>query len=303
MSRGTGCVSTVSEAKDDRGNGLVGSGTGCVSVRTASGVEIPIDRIIEYVFPEEESYRIWVDIFFDNPTDEAQDLLLLHRGSLIATDESQEAWSENTTNWLTQRICALHKKSDVIVVNGDGFVTLGAQTYRLWNGSPPKHMVGSEPFDVPLSMWRVGSFAKRERHLLRVHLVMVKDTFRKHVGDSGTFYSYGDGILLDKIEYEDLPSYEGEDANRYRAEFERFKVCARMVPNIFEYVVVSHEKCLRWEATTLSPTLSVRAVCGELQKNTRWFMADCSDRWSVMGQLSNRFVLKLSLDQASSKTV
>lgn len=282
----------------------VNAGTGCVSIGSRTGAGLRVERVIEYVQPEQESYVIWVDIFLLNESPSEQSILLLHRGSLAATNETDSAWLgsaiSNRSHWLTKRIIALHEGSvDPIAVQSDDRVAIGDLTYDVWRSqsSSLSAIVGDKPdSDVPFTMWEIGSFKGPGRYALRFKLAMTRETFQRHVPTEGLFYAYGESILLHKIENEDLTFYDGEDAASYKEAFAVFKSGSHLFPDIFEYVVIAPENSsLAWETTSLSPRFSPQVISEELNKNTRWFIADfcartqhASTRWQFRG-----FILKL----------
>jgi len=151
---------------------------------------------------------------------------------------------------------------------------------------------------VPFSMWSINDLAAEQRQVIRIRLSMAPQTFESHIGRKGMFYAYGESILLNKIEYEDLACYKELDAGDYRQAFAKFKSGFHIVPDVFEYLVISpRDTYLGWEATPLSPMLSPQVVLPkDIQRNTRWFIADYkqSDKWSLVGSRYNGFVVKIT---------
>lgn len=281
--------------------------TGCISIGT-TGAPVQIDRVIEYFQPHNGSCMVWVDVFLDNTSNEDKNLLLLHRGSLSAANVTRESWAspENVpataSLHLTNRIVRLHHSFDPIRAMPEGIVAVGERDYQVWEGPELVSVVIGDKAeaDVPFTLWRIGPFSGGQRHVFRIRMVMTPQTFERHVGPLGTFYAYGEAILLDKIEYEDLTCYEGSDAEEYRQVFAEFNACSQMLPDKFEYLVVSPEgTTLEWETTPLSPLISPQLILeDDLRSNTRWLVASYADKWSLIGKRYNGFVVKITTASA-----
>jgi hypothetical protein len=286
--------------------------TGCVSIATRLGDLLRIERVIEYFRLDESTCTIWVDIFMYNPGKDNSYPLLLHRGSLSGTDVTKDSWllKSSTSDdiferQITDRIMQLHEAYDPIRLSCKGLVTAGDHDYHPIQQSEPLQVVVGDvaKANIPFTMWKIGCFVGDQRHVIRLRLVLTPKTFESQIGREGIFYAYGESILLDKIEYEDLPCYEGEDAAEFRQAFAMFKSCRHVVPDTFEYLVISPEsKELEVETKVLSPMISPQFISSaNLRRCTRWFVADNShsDKWSLMGKRYNGFVVKVLAAQAT----
>jgi len=118
------------------------------------------------------------------------------------------------------------------------------------------------------------------------------ECYNTQIGQGDTIYAYGDSILWQRIEH-DLRTYTGPNAEDYRL---RFLEGARVVPNIFEWLLVSPDSSTRWVTTPLSYNLSPRVVPDEYQQTTHWFVADYSQggAWHLVGNRYNAFTLKIT---------
>jgi hypothetical protein len=254
-----------------------------------------------------------VDVFLHNFSDRERRLLLLHRGSLCGLNVSAKSWSlaetsqESFERELTTRIISLHENFDPIEFPQEGTVAVAGHEYRVWQGPEELPVVvgDRDGTDVPFTMWDVGGFTPGQRHLLRVRLSMAEETFEKQVGNRGFFDAYGEAILLRKIEQEDLPHCAESDTESYWRGFDRFQAADHVVPDTFEYLVVSPIGTeLRWETTALSQNLSCQFVPpGELRSCTRWFVADNSDseHWCLEGRRCNGFVVEMTAAEVSTQ--
>jgi hypothetical protein len=131
---------------------------------------------------------------------------------------------------------------------------------------------------------------------------MSHGTFIAGIGRDKAFVAYGESILLSKIQHEDLPAYEGADRDAYEEHLERFLAGNRIVPEAFEYLVISPEgSSLPWDTTPLSPTLFQQPIDSpELEQCTRWFVTDASATkdWQLTGKAYSGFVLKVDSAEA-----
>jgi len=286
--------------------------TGCVSLGTDTGVALPVERVIECFLANESESRIWVDIFLHNPSGSEQSLIILHRGSLKAVNVTEESWSTGEDSGLsggpferslTSRIVQLHQSFDPIQISPGGRVRVGATDYQVVSGSvAPRVMIGDNPrANVPFTMWRVGPFVSG-RHILRMRLDMSPETFEAQIGRSSSFCAYGEEILLDRIQHDDLVTYDGADIEAYRQAYDQFKNGTRMVPDVFEYVVVSPDGIeLPWRITTISSMIHEhRIFAPNLSATTRLFIADCahSHEWTLQGEPYNGFVVRFTSRRA-----
>jgi len=287
-----------------------------ILIATERHVQIEIDRVIEYVCPDlkQHSCDIWADVFLNNKGPEAGSISVLHRGSLSATDVTNSSWSPEalagnaTLSSLTRRIINLHNATEPIVLSQPGVATIGHHKYTVWNSGKEglqRIAGGSSLIDVPFTKWQIGPFAANERSLIRIHFQLMPPSYVAQVGKAGTFYAYGEAILLDIIEHEDLPCYEGCDASEFYRAFETFQAARHLVPETFEYLVISaDDDNLTWETTPLSPMLYSPPIQSEaLARTTHWFIADHAhgDRWSLVGTRYNGFVLKVRATEVAAQ--
>ena len=290
--------------------------TGCVSIASSVVPPAVVERVIECFYASEGNKKgtIWVDIFFLNPSAKEDTLLVLHRGSLSAVDVTKESWaaeqqqSGSFTLSLANRIQQLHATTVPVVPLPGEKVRLGEHEYHLWCGPKlPRAIVGDKPgADVPFTMWELGPFAPQTPHILRLRLSMSHETFDTQVGTQGEFYAYGDAILLDKIENEDLPRYAGDDANDYRNAYKLFRSKAHVVPKVFEYLVVSPDNTdLGWETIPLSPMSSPQLLPHDLGRTTRWLITDNShsDKFSLVGKRYNGLVVRVTSTQPATTSL
>jgi hypothetical protein len=260
-----------------------------------------IKRVIEYFYPGKRG-KIWTDIFLDNPSHERLDLFVLHAGSLLAQDATDDSWvrempeTDQCAGVLTKRIVQLHKEGHYFPIRIDRDVRsvwLDDEEYRVWQGELSR-LIGDDPdADVPFTLWRINPIIPG-KSVLRLCLEMREPTYKRRLGGGSSFFAHGEAIILRNIEDGDLPLYKGDDAERYVVEFERFKQ-AHKVPETFEYLIVSRDdQDLSCEAVTLSPFISPRFIRSSfLARTTRWFVTDtvCSDNW----ELKASFVFKIDL--------
>jgi hypothetical protein len=239
-------------------------------------------------------------------------MLILHRGSFSGRDATCESWlpgSESGAGFpksLTRRICELHRTEAPIEIPTFGVVTLGNTQYTVWNErdrSALVTIVGDSPAtDVPFTMWGVGPIP-RGSSLFRICLQMSPATFAAGIGRDRRFVACGEGILLDKITREDLPSYDGPDAAAYAAALAQFQNSDHVTPETFEYLVVGPEGAdLPWETTPLSPRLLQPSIRSRsVERCTRWFLADTSTtrNWYLTGNAYSSFVVKVDAHDAA----
>jgi hypothetical protein len=129
---------------------------------------------------------------------------------------------------------------------------------------------------------------------------MSRPTYDVQVGDS--FRAYGESILLDKIQFQDLPRYREPDREQYLRKFEAFKANKHLVPEFFEYLLVAPEKEeLHCTTQPLSWASEPLILDEQLRKNTRWFVADISRTalFSISGQPYNDFCLRVTMKYAA----
>jgi len=275
--------------------------------------DIAIERVIESVEPGKNGCRIWIDMFLNKTSCEPQNLLLLHRGSLRAANVTSESWlhTDDSSNGkafsLTKRITQLHQKLEPLCVFPSACVMVGDRGYRVSNASLRLQTIVGEEHgqDIPFSLWEIGEFTSSGRQVVRVCLSMSREAFEKELGTDQTFYTYGGGMLLDKIEHEDFISYRGANAEVFRRAFLIFKSALNVIPDVFEYLLVSLESAeLQWEALPLSHFLSPQIVFPEeLQSNTQWFVAGTAERPrdSELDPRYDGFVVKLKHSEVWNK--
>lgn len=282
----------------------LGTGTGCISIVNANGDPTPVDRVIEYLQPKDGT--VWVDICLFNNSDRDQRYWILHRGSLTARNITLESWLPNRTRPrldLTERIRKLHHTFDCIDIDDAG-VTIGEISYKVWDSKKQEvePVIGANAeLDVPFTMWELSGFAASARYILRLQLRMGKATFQNQIGSRDVINLYGESILLDKIESEDLSAYREtnpEQYENYRVQFERFQSGIHLIPDIYEFLLVSADGTeLGWETSSVSPMLSPRLIADDdLQRATCWFVNDIAhnSRFLFVGRRSNSFAVKAS---------
>jgi hypothetical protein len=285
------------------------SSTGCISIGTPVDARIEIERVVEYCKPTASSCLIWVDIFCNNPSDVPQSLLVLHRGSFVARDVTRRSWLENSDIFsfertLTRRLTRLHKNFDPILEKETNAVKLGKYEYLVPENDYEVSIVvgGQEDIDSPFTMWNISEIPGKTRQMIRLSLTMGDSTFLARIGGRDSFHAYGEAILLQKIEFEDLASFEGRRCSgEYRDAFDSFKSSKHVVPDIFEYLLVSEDDTpLGWEVTPLSAGLSARWIpYPDMQNNTVWFVTDISRAsFSLVGRRKrNAFAVRFTADQ------
>jgi hypothetical protein len=292
----------------------MGFGTGCVSIGAPPGSKIGVDRVIEYIEPAEGSCIIWVDIFLHNASPEKKPITVLHRGSLSACDVTRQSWpcaepdDASFEASLTRRLMGLHRDFDPIARTSNSGITLAGLEYIPANDVLVRTVAGAEKGrDVPFSMWEIDSPAGVRRHLVRLRLEMTAETFQVQIGAPHEFYAYGEEILFQKVEYEDLPFYEGDDAAIYRQTFAAFKKLQRIVPDMFEYLIVCEEgQRLAWQATPIADISAPLIADESVAMNTAWFVADIlhSADWKLLGRPKyNGFVLRITNAPAEASSL
>jgi hypothetical protein len=271
--------------------------TGCISVG-AGDSQIQVDRVIEYIQLTTHSFVLWVDIFFQNHSSESQSLTVLHRGSFSASDVTRASWALAEPprllfeRSLSERLIQLHADSEPVGLATKG-VSIDGHVYQIPEaGCKVTTVVGGvSDIDTPFTMWEVGSFYGPERHLIRLRLPMNPETYRNRVGQRDRFYAYGETILLEKIQLQDLPAYNGPELEKYCQAFITFSGRRHAVPDKFEYVIVGAEHApLDWTATSLNSHLSERWIKSqELRRSTMWFVSETlhSGDWSLVGKTRN----------------
>jgi hypothetical protein len=283
------------------------SSTGCISIGTvrASGVEI--DRVVEYCSPSANSCCIWVDIFCSNTSKSPRRLLVLHRGSFVARDVTRLSWIQGGDDdfafesMLTRRLKRLHKNFDPVVSAEANIVRVGNYEYRVPDSNYRISTVvgGDEDADAAFTMWEISEIPAHTRQVIRLALTMGKQTFQARISGRESFHAYGEAILLQKIEFEDLASFDGRDREEYREAFARFMSGEHIVPDVFEYLLVSEGEFLDWDVTPLSPGLSARWITyPDLNTNTVWFVMDILNAtFSIVGRRKyNAFALRITAD-------
>lgn len=254
--------------------------TGCVSFGSRVSDALTLDRVIETfsVNPVSKTCGIWLDVFVDNVTVVDQTLLFLHRGSLSAEIVTRDAWSSTSVRTrhcpITARLVKLHEQFDKIETGADNVISLGGERYKLLERQDgklePALPQAADEQNVPFTMWEIGPFPANEKRLLRVRMSLGKKTYAAQIADGNEFYAYGDSILLDRIT-EDLMVYSGPDQEGYRKLFDA--VTTRIVPQVFEYVLLSEPGSPQWETTPLSYNFSPQLVPAEYETTTHWFVA------------------------------
>jgi hypothetical protein len=287
------------------------SSTGCISIGVSKDSGIQVDRVVEFFEPASDSGVLWVDVFFSNPTPQPQSISILHRGNFSATDVTRQSWSAadslapGLARSLTGRLKTLHEDFDPIRTADDSIIVAGIE-YRLPEIDPIITCVVDvkDNIDTPFTMWDLHGFPGPRRQLFRLRLEMGRATFSSRMGEVGEFYAYGEAILLNKIQCQDLPSYEGPCAEEFRQAFNRFQTERHVVPDKFEYLLVWNDVTdLGWEATALSANLSTRWISDpDLRRNTLWFVADIEGAaWSLGGSLKqNSYALRFTSERVVS---
>jgi len=251
-----------------------------------------IKRVIEYFCPNDrEGSRIWVDIFLDNLSEGELTLKLLHAGSLSGKDVTEASWGGPCTTSdcecvLTRRIEELHEDYLPIATKYyEKSVQLGKDVYHAWKGNLRKVIGDDQSAHVPFTLWQLDRVVPGKT-VVRLCLEMHGPTRQERLGNKGSFYAYGEAIVLRNIEDGALPSYTGDDAEKYQQEFAEFKR-AHKAPEAFEYLIVSPEReSLLWDAVPLSASLSPMYIRStELAKTTRWFTANNPDGWQLQASM------------------
>jgi len=194
----------------------------------------------------------------------------------------------------------LHKNLDPILETRTNVVKAGDYVYTVPGNDYEVHTVvgGEKDIDSPFTMWEISRIAGNTRQMLRLSLAMRDGTFSARIRGRDSFHAYGESILLQKIEFEDLATFDGGRSEEYRQAFARFKAGRHAIPNVFEYLVVSEDDVpLNWEATPLSAGLSARGIpYPELKQNTVWFFTNIvSATFRIVGRPKyNAFALRLT---------
>jgi hypothetical protein len=281
--------------------------TGCISIGVEQDASVVVHRVIEYFKPACDSAVLWVDIFADNSSHQSQSLTIIHRGAFTAIDVTSESWSASPTSTRTmerslrERVTRLHQTSEPIQDLGESFVVASVE-YSLPAAKPTiVELVGGSDgcdVDVPFTMWEIRGFPEPGSRLLRLRLDMGRGTFDARIRNRNEFYAYGEDILLQKILHEDLPSYKGPDAQKYRTAFDAFSAKKHLVPDKFEYLLVSDEgTTLGWGAAPLSADVSTRWIGDpRLVKCTAWFVIDTmsANRFEIGGIKRNNYALRIT---------
>lgn len=252
-----------------------------------------------HIDPVRKTCTICADIFVHNWGPDEDWLEILHRGSLTARDVTTESWGDDVpVGWpatIARRVEILHQAG---IERRPGAIKVRGTEYRLWNGpaSVVPATLGDAPLvDVPFTMWELGPFPPNEHCIARLALELHAVSYARQIGNSKGFYAYGDAILLDKIEYEDLPTYNGPDGKRFRETFRTFK--EHLVPRVFEWLLVSPDgEPLPWVTTTLSANFSPQVIRDDYSATTQWFVAEYAqaDTFHVKGELSDSTGAELS---------
>jgi hypothetical protein len=263
-----------------------------------------VQRVIEYLDPA--AGIVWVDICLSNDLSRTQRYWVLHRGTLSGRDVTKESWGTEPQIYITERICRLHENFDPIKRVGEQWA-IGGIPYQVWNTtSGIEAVVASSPeVDAPFTLWELSGFKPSTKYLLRLELDMGRATFCNQIGTRDAFHAYGETILLDKIEREDLPAFQEsrpDEYARYKEKFDLFKASAHLIPDIYEFLLVSSNNDLGWEASPLSHMLSPQPINDDqIKRTTCWFVNDIAhdSEWTFIGQRFNSFALKATATSAS----
>ena len=257
----------------------------CISTAIfPTGTSAAIRRVIEYFYPDDGG-KIWIDIFFDNPTATELKLRVLHAGSLNAGDVTEDGWGRQSAAQdpcgavLSRRIVQLHGKQ-YCPIEADyrkRTVQLAQEKYKVWTGSIVT-LIGNNLSDgdnVPFTMWEIKPF-KFGKWIFRLCL-----TYQQRFARKTSFFAHGEAIILRNIEGGALPAYKGADSCKYRELFAGFKD-AHETPEAFEYLIVAPDGAqLSWDARSLSPLVSRQTIHDRrLASTTRWFVSD-ADNWEL----------------------
>jgi len=272
----------------------------CISIAIfPEGTGATVKRVVEYFYPGQGQGKIWVDIFVENPSSQNLTMKVLHAGSLCAEDVTEDSWvreraeKDHCAAALTKRIRDLHVTYCPISLNRPArSVQLGSEEYQAWRGGLAK-VIGDDPsMDVPFTLWQIEPVLRGTRTVLRLRLEMRDPTYEQRFADKGSFFAYGEAIVLGNIENA-LRSYNETDADTYKQEFANFK-SGHKVPESFEYLIVAPDgPGLRWDAVALSGLISPQFIRdGRLARTTKWFATDNPyiDDW----QLRSNFVLTVT---------
>jgi hypothetical protein len=151
---------------------------------------------------------------------------------------------------------------------------------------------GDTSTKVPFTLWKIGPLLG-ERTLFRLRLDMSAATFASQIGRVNGFTAYGEDILLEKIQSEDIPGYLHSDRSDYEGRLRDFLSMEHLIPETFEYLVVGPEGVdLPWDTTPLSSRILQRSISpARLERCTRWFVAETSDaaRWFLSAKASKPY--------------
>jgi hypothetical protein len=262
--------------------------TGCVSVavKGAKGA-VTVDRVIEYCQATPTTCTIWIDVFLTNRSPDVSEILILHRGGFQGTDVTLESWlsasSEAFESGLSRRIRALHRSYLPIEIIDGGIVRLNGADYRVSSADEPRYQLrevigGDAPVRVPFTLWSLAPTTPG-RTLFRIRLTMSSATFDSQIDRADGFTAYGEAILLEKIESDDLPNYAQPDRPEYERQLREFLAVEHVTPEAFEYLLISEEDTeLPWQTTPLSSRIQQRSITiPRLQMCTKWFVVDVSN--------------------------
>lgn len=269
--------------------------TGCIGFASEnSGLFVRCAIESFTVIPRNLVASIWVDVFAENKSNKPSFIGIIHRGSLAAENVTQSAWRQQSSCEVQKRVVALHSTLDPIVV-GDDSVLLSGNEYGLFSGKSgdwPALVGGHMEADEPFTLWNVGPFPPGERVVVRLRLQLSRKSFLKQIGaDATEFYSFGDAILLDRID-EDILAYNEPGKESFQRALKEFK-SGRTVAEVFEYLLVSLGKDdVRWDATPLTYNFSRQIVPEPYTNDTHWFIARYPRLTNESVQPENAFVLK-----------
>lgn len=291
-------------------------GSGCISCFRGAGtdddVELIIERIIEFFEPE--AGRLTLDVFLRIVGSGRAELGVLHRGSLSGALRSFPPWGAHSDrdriDELTELAVALHADTepDKIRFSSDGYVTIGAERYQLrdyQDGVTTE--IGDEPRNVPFTAWRVGPFPGAGRWAFRLVLEMHSETRKIQLEQDNKFYVYGDSILLDIIDLEDLAPNNDPTHIKYREYLDSILNHGRLVPDTYEFILVAPvDQKLDWRTEPLSPELSESPIDNaQYADRAKWFVVRKDDHGLAKDESlhPDRFVILCErLPEALSKT-
>jgi hypothetical protein len=223
------------------------------------------------------------------------------RGADI-TRESWQRFADGELSWpqaLAARMVKLHHHFDEIE-HCNGRVRVAGLDYQLWQGpgGPLSAVIGDEAtIDVPFTMWELGPLPAAKRSVAVLQLELASDSYDVQIGDGHEFNAYGDAFLLDIIEFQDLPSYSGQDVSEYRKIIRGFRSArTHLVPAVFEWLLVCPgDEQLPWKTTPLSPNFSPQVIPEDCIETTQWFVAEYprAENFNIRGKLSNAFAAQV----------